>query len=244
MGDRRQARDSLLADSRATLRQVSGVLRDLEGDDPTGALAAIELDEVQASELLAILLRTYAELVTVIETLRESRGALHRAALERLQRTHEKLQEVTSTTELAATDMLDGLDRAMGLLDTLDDGNVGDADADHAPVRQQLREELHGLISLLQFQDITSQQLGYASGVLMDVEQRLLAVRDVLAATGAELSLAADIAFDDSAPPPSGPGPVDLVDGPRHCDPNASTADAGNRQALADEIFGGTGSAA
>src|SRR5690606_41315743 len=40
--------------------------------------------------------------------------------VEQVQATQEKLREVSSTTEIAATDMLDGLDRAIGMIDQLD----------------------------------------------------------------------------------------------------------------------------
>ena len=50
--------------------------------------------------------------MNVIDSLRKSRGLLEQAAMERLKSTHERLAEVSSATEMAATGMLDGLDRA------------------------------------------------------------------------------------------------------------------------------------
>jgi hypothetical protein len=50
-----------------------------------------------------------------------SRDMLERTTVENLQVTHDKLAEVTSATEVAATDILDGLDRSLALIDRLDE---------------------------------------------------------------------------------------------------------------------------
>ncbi|RMH11882.1 MAG: hypothetical protein D6701_14375 [Gemmatimonadetes bacterium] len=219
-------RDDLLDESEATLRQVSSVISELtsEGDvsldDPENLQRVLVTGEghrpATLGELLHAVFRAYQEIASIIESLRESRGLLEKAAMERLHRTNHKLREVTSATELAATDMLDGLDRALSLVDRLTDSDDGEA-------QEALREELHGLINLLQFQDITSQQLGYASGVLTDIEERLLRISRV---------------FDLSGLREVGVEPPETVEIEADaCDPEASTFEAESRQALADEIF-------
>ena len=81
----------------------------------------------------------------------------------------QKLIEVSSATEMATSELLDGLDRALLLVDQLEVGpSSSDDDADP---RDDLREELHTLVTVLQFQDIAKQQLGNASTVL---EERML----------------------------------------------------------------------
>ena len=86
----------------------------------------------------------------------------------------QKLTEVSSATEMATSELLDGLDRALRLVDQLEVGpSSSDDDADP---RDDLREELHTLVTVLQFQDITKQQLGNASTVL---EERMLRLAEV-----------------------------------------------------------------
>lgn len=214
-----EVRTGLLADSRATLRQVGAVVDELDG--------AGGHEEESPQEMLRTLLRAYAEVLGVIDGLRRSRTSLNRATLVRLQATNAKLDEVSSTTEVAASDMLDDLDQALALLDRLDE--VESDAGEGADIRGAIREHLDSVVNLLQFQDITSQQLGYASGVLDDVERRLATVASALAQAGGV----------ETEPEPE-PEPPELEpESHPTCDPRASTGGSEDRQALADEIFGG-----
>ncbi len=220
----------LLYDSEATLRLVDSALDELRGGEraeparpapaapkPAGAQP---LGLVGLTQLLA---KGYAEIVSVLGSLRQSRSVLERAAVEKLQHTHAKLKEVSNATELAATDILDGLDRSVALIDRLDglDGTPGES----AEVRGQLRDELFRLMGCMQFQDITTQQLSYASAVLTDMEERL-----------AQLAQVFDPATFGAAAPAPAPVPV-APQGPVTYDPGASVENAEQRQAVADEIF-------
>lgn len=227
-------RDVLLNDSQSTLRQVKGVLTDLVvSDEQDSNLAAMVLEIESRPEGLAELVKavvsTYSEIMVVVASLRKSRGLLEEASMKRIKKTGLKLAEVSSATETAATGMLDGLDRALDMVDQLDaaaeDGESGDRPLG---LRADLRDELHQLIGLLQFQDITSQQLGYASSVLSDVEERMLKLSAVF--------------FPDGVVPPNlsfdSPGAESgRLNGAETCDPDASTLNSETRQALADEIF-------
>ena len=208
-----------LYDSAATLRLVDTVLDDLQFTPAPAAQMALN----GIAEIPQLLLRAYAEINSVLSSLRQSRDVLERTTVEKLQHTHQKLAEVTSATEVAATDILDGLDRALAMVDRLDGEAVaGDTEA-AAGVRTELRDELFGLMGCLQFQDITSQQLSYAASVLHETEQRLQQLARV---------------FD---PQLFGLEPVvEKGAAPRLVafDPAATTADAEHRQALVDEIFG------
>src|SRR6185437_5897864 len=96
-----------------------------------------------------------------------------------LHSTKDKLAEVSSATEVAANGILDGLDRAIAFVDELD--AIADTDETRAiAVRSSLRDELFQAIGCLQFQDITSQQLNYASSLLVDMEARLSSLSDAL----------------------------------------------------------------
>jgi len=176
---------------------------------PLSGLAALPL----------ILERALAEIEAVLASLRDNRTALETATVEKLQRTSDKLREVTTVTEVAATDILDALERAQRHVDELDacdeSGDRGHARA----TRDLLREELFAMMGCLQFQDITTQQLAYASSVLTDMENRLLAIARLF-------DPAATLARTASAAPD-----------PRTYAPDATALHAEERQALADEIF-------
>lgn len=263
-----KVRRESLSDSEATLRQVEGVLTDFQTDVAAPAPAAEpRVDETTAArnkvmevlanmgerpaglrDLVDILEAAYGEVMNIVESLRESRGLLEKAAMERLSSTHQRLAEVSSATEMAATGMLDGLDRSLVLVDHLEtaDSSETSPDDERGPdaIRDELRDELHQLIGLLQFQDITSQQLGYATGVLQDIEERMLRIAKVFDLTGGKPGAAAAPVVDISPAPAEAMG--ELLAGNEGntkgkdfdvCDPEASNFDADSRQALADEIF-------
>lgn len=222
----------LLYDSEATLRLLDHELDELRGftdgtspahpgaepvpvgePDPASALAQVPM----------ILLRANREIVHVLDSLRQCRTQLESATTDKLQITHEKLREVTSATEVAATDILDGLDRAQSLIDELDADaeETGNASEKGKELRNRLRDEVFTITGCLQFQDITTQQLAYASTVLTEMETRL-----------------SDIArlFDPNRygapelPAPAAGQPVVFS-------PDASFVQGDGRQAVADEIF-------
>jgi hypothetical protein len=230
--------NDVLYDSEAALRLVDSALSELRGlapgaleegrhDDPDAALRNATDDDPRAlAALPSMLLKAYSEIISVLECLKQSRGMLERATVERLQHTHEKLREVSSTTENAATNMLDGLDRALGLVDRLDAESGPEASESAAGLRGQLRDELFAMMSHLQFHDITTQQLDYTSSVLIDVEHRLAQVVRVFDPRS----------FGVELPQTIEPAPSKVA-----FDPGATTENAEVRQALVDEIFTGGG---
>lgn len=237
----RVRRGQVLSDSEATLRQVQDVLADFGDQEPLSAvdrvLSDLEERPTGLRELVRILVKTYSEIVEVIDSLRKSRGLLEQAAMQRLKSTHAKLAEVSSATEMAATGMLDGLDRALVLVDHLEAEASDDDGKDGVALRGELRDELHQLIGLLQFQDITSQQLGYASGVLQDIEERMVRLSEAFDLRGMGVDELLDVS-DPSAESGTAADPTGPSDGkPVTCDPGASTMNADSRQALADSIF-------
>ena len=181
-------------------------------DQPSGA-------PVGLASLPFILERANQEIHAVLANLRDSREALETATVEKLQTTSEKLKEVTSATEVAATDILDALDRAQHLVDDLDAAAAAGDKAKGQNVRDLLREEIFGMMGALQFQDITTQQLSYASSVLTDMENRLLQIAKLFDPAAVMVRAA-----------------IDSPD-PQTFDKNATTKNAVQRQSLADEIF-------
>ena len=232
------ARHELLYDTEAALRLVDHELS--EHREPASAVATAEAPRARDAResrpalpalgapvgppalvsLPALLERVTAEIQTVLTSLRDSRDALETATVQKIHLTSEKLKEVTSATEDATTNILDSLDRAQALVDDLDAADEANDRASARTTRDLLREEIFGIMGNLQFQDITTQQLRYASSVLTDTEERLLALAKLFDPT---------VAFA-----PSHGGTSD----PRTFDPNATVAHAERRQALADEIFG------
>jgi hypothetical protein len=223
------ARTALLYDTEASLRLVDGELRDFGAASP-GASPAEHLRALLASPagqpvglaaLPFILERANTEIQGVLANLRDSRTALEAATVEKIQHTSDKLREVTSATEVAATDILDALDRTQAMVDALDAADdAGDRDAGRQ-VRERMRDEIFGMMGALQFQDITTQQLAYAASVLSDMEARLLQIAKL---------------FDPAA---AMVGAAVTRPDPRTFDPSATTQRADERQALADQIFVG-----
>lgn len=213
----------LLYDSAESLRQADRLLAEWRERTAAPMLAQrldADLDPLLMPPLPEILQRAFSEIVHLLDNLGRSRSILEQAAVDRLHRTSAKLQEVTSTTEIAATSILDSLERGLFLLGTMD----VEQPQHGAPQRAELRELLHGILAELQFQDITSQQLSYASSLLQDLEERLRAIAELID------SSVLGGAFGREAPR------LEDVQG-QHFDPAATAADATSRQALADQIF-------
>ena len=212
------ARHELYYDTETALRMVDGEMREMTGE-VRGTRTAPTAPSLAA--LPFILERANEEIQAVLGNLRESRDALESlecATVERLQHTSEKLREVTSATEVAATDILDALDRAGATVDALEVADHADDKPRAQELRDELRVEIFGMMSALQFQDITTQQLTYAASVLTDMEGRLLTIAKL---------------FDPNA----ATGRLIAAPDPQTYDPNATTRNVERRQALADEVF-------
>jgi chemotaxis regulatin CheY-phosphate phosphatase CheZ len=249
--------DELLYDSQATLRLLDHELSELRapGAVPAAYPAPAAVAAVAAvaaiapaapscqcgtapsslaatASLPALLERASGEITAVLTSLRQSRDALTQTSVERLAQTNEKLREVTSATEVAATDILDSLDRAGQIVDALDaeDGAPAEGGEERRgpALRGQLRDEIFGMMAALQFQDITTQQLNYASSVLVDVEARLTQLAHLFESGSTSATATAAAAL----------GRAPEIDAATF-DPNATTRHAETRQALADEIFTG-----
>jgi hypothetical protein len=211
----------LLYDSEAALRQVDSALRDVSGvlEEDEAAAAPSFAAQPDLHRVSVLLERGYREVVAVLDLLRQSRSVLEKATLQKLSHTSDKLLEVSSVTETAATDILDGLERSAALVDELDALDTERKERAVA-VRTTLRDELFALIGHMQFQDITSQQLAYASAVLGEMEERL----------GAIASTLQSVEDGKRAPDPREP------EEHAHFDADATTENREARQAIADEI--------
>jgi hypothetical protein len=197
----------------ARINELSELSSLVEDVTPTSALAMVP----------HILHKANTEIINVLGSLRQCRSAIEQATSDKLQITHEKIREVTNATETAATDILDGLDRAQVLLDDLDaeaESN-GDGSEKAKDLRSRLRDEIFMMTGCLQFQDITTQQLTYAASMLVEMESRLAEIARL---------------FDPrryGAPelPPELPAVPEIFT------PDAAYDKSDTRQAVADQIF-------
>ncbi len=171
--------------------------------------------------LPSALLRVSAELSRVLNGIRVTRETIQTYSTDRLRDTHARLSEVSTTTESAAMEMLNGLDRTLAMIDELE--QVRETSPSHATY-DALRAEVNQLYNHLQFQDIIAQQLNGVAGVLIEVEQRVQTVA----------SLFDDTLGNQREEPPTATG-VELD--PASYNPDASMRAVGDRQATIDEAF-------
>jgi chemotaxis regulatin CheY-phosphate phosphatase CheZ len=169
----------------------------------------------------ALLTTACVEVRAVLRKLREGRDALQTSTVERLHNTSDKLREVSSTTETAATGILDGIERALILVDELDTA----APSRSEEVRGGLRDELYAVMGCVQFQDITTQQLTYAANLLTEAEARLTDLARLFEPSD-------ETSAEQDTNSPGSPLPSTF-------DPVATLDRAESRQSLADEVFGG-----
>jgi len=117
--------------------------------------------------------------------------------------------------------LMDGLDRTLGLLDDLERGEGANADR-YATLRGQVNE----LFAHLQFQDITTQQLHGVVQLLMDVESRVGRVADLFDQAVGGRSVLTPEALTSAT------GVSTLA-----FNPDATVRDVGTRQAYIDAAF-------
>ena len=215
---------AVLYESEAALRLVDHELSALHDIHDASVITPMPVGLDGLGDLSALLGQANTQIISVLARLREGRAAIENTAVGKVRLTQDKLREVTSATEDAATNIMDACDRATTLVDALDGIDASDSPdrGKAASLRSSLRDELFLMMGALQFQDITAQQLAHASAVLDEMEQRMIEVAKLFDPSVAiKLSKLAQ-ARDNSS---------------QTFDANATTRNADSRQALADEIF-------
>ena len=166
------------ADLDATLAVLTRLITEIQTDGFDESRVRELVSAVKARPHLATLpgalLKAYTEIAAVLSGIRVTRETIQHQALDQLRDTQERLNLVSNTTESAAMEMLNGLDRTVAHLDKLDAAECGDRDALAA-----LRSEVDQLFGHLQFQDISTQQLRGVMSLLIDVETRITRVADL-----------------------------------------------------------------
>ena len=215
--------EELLYDSEASFRLVDHAIQELSASgaeldrEATGFLAHVMAQPGGFAELSRTLLRAYAETAGIVGRFRETAGMLDSTGIDKLKEMHGHLQEISSATELATHGILDGLTRAVSLVEKLDEGQTL-SDAERHKMVSSVREELGGVVNQLQFQDITAQQLKHIEVQLADMNRRITQVVKIFASPA--------VTFAKQSDPSGIPGhEINLAH-----DPEAG-------QAVADEIF-------
>ncbi|MFN0181439.1 MAG: hypothetical protein ACKVZ0_21730 [Gemmatimonadales bacterium] len=121
------------------------------------------------------LAQAYSELTRALGGIQRSRQTLARYHVDRLAKGQARLTEVSSATESATTALLNGLDRSLGLID-----QIAKTPGHGTAAVEALREETNALYSLLQFQDITTQQLAGVATLLDDIADRVTHALELL----------------------------------------------------------------
>ncbi len=222
--------DELLYDSEASLRLVDHAIEELNASgadldrDEHAFIAQVSNQPGGFLDLSKTLLRAYTESVGIVARMRETQCVLETATMENLGQMHGKLSEVSSATEIATTDILNGLGRGVELVERikeLEGGAAGDRDE----LLASLREELYGVMVHLQFQDITAQQLQHIAALLAEMKERLSDLAHIFA------PYAVKTAQVPQMPQTAREVPAGAFD------PHATTSHASARQAIADEVF-------
>ena len=93
----------------------------------------------------------------------------------------ENISTVSATTELATHQMLDKLDIIMDRMDKIS-ASLGDSEKDNEKraIVSEVQNEVNDIISALQFQDITSQQLEHANRILEAIYEKFLNLFDAI----------------------------------------------------------------
>src|SRR6185436_5868353 len=165
--------EELLYDSEASFRLVDHAIQELSASgaeldrEASGFLAHVMAQPGGFAELSRTLLRAYAETAGIVGRFRETAGMLDSTGIDKLKEMHGHLQEVSSATEVATHGILDGLTRAVSLVEKLDEAETL-SDAERHKMVSSLREELGGVVNHLQFQDITAQQLKHIEVQIAD----------------------------------------------------------------------------
>jgi hypothetical protein len=165
--------DELFYDSEAMLRLVDRAIDELrvQPDVMQGASAHATHGGAAQADLPHLLLRAYSEVSGVLSTLRRSRRVLERTTVEKAKHTDREAGRSSPGTELPARELRDALQRALTLAGALEAANGPSAGS--ADFHAELRDELAGALSCVQFEEITSQQLNYVSSVLFEAEDRI-----------------------------------------------------------------------
>jgi hypothetical protein len=174
------ARD-LLYDSEASLRLVDRAIGDLSSDtahsdvDLPVLRQHLEQSSGSAGDQVDALLDDYANAAAIVVRFCQNAGMLDGQIVGSLRPTPRGLRAISSRTAAATAAIVDGVARAISLVDAMD-GRQGDTDEARHAIAASLREELHMLTDHLQDQNITAKQLDDIENLFADLRGRVAQV--------------------------------------------------------------------
>ena len=125
------------------------------------------------TDLPTMMLRAHAEITDILGGIRLTREAIQAHTVDRIRDSKDRLNDVSATTENATMELMNGLDRSLELINSL---NTHAKDHTDSGSFEALRSQVSALYNHLQFQDITAQQLQGVTASLLDIEMRMTAV--------------------------------------------------------------------
>lgn len=125
------------------------------------------------TDLPALMLRAHAEISDILSGIRLTREAIQAHSVDRIRESKNRLNDVSASTETATLELMNGLDRSLELINSLETQAKGQADSGGF---EALRSQVSALYNHLQFQDITAQQLQGIGASLLEIELRMSAV--------------------------------------------------------------------
>jgi hypothetical protein len=125
------------------------------------------------TDLPSLMLRAHAEISDILGGIRVTREAIQAHSVDRIRDSQSRLNDVSASTESAALELMNGLDRSLELINSLETQAQGQADSSGF---EALRAQVSALYNHLQFQDITAQQLQGIGASLLEIELRMSAV--------------------------------------------------------------------
>lgn len=159
----------LTAELVAAVRASGGAIH----PDAIVALAERLAARPALTDLPTMILRAHGEISDILGGIRLTREAIQAHTVERIRESKDRLNDVSATTENATMELMNGLDRSLELINSLEIQSQGQADSGGF---EALRAQVSALYNHLQFQDITAQQLQGIAASLLEIELRMAAV--------------------------------------------------------------------
>jgi hypothetical protein len=125
------------------------------------------------TDLPSMMLRAHAEISDILSGIRVTREAIQAHSVDRIRESKNRLSDVSASTESSTLELMNGLDRSLELINSLETQAKGQADSGGFDA---LRTQVSELYNHLQFQDITTQQLQGIGASLLEIEVRMSAV--------------------------------------------------------------------
>ncbi len=171
---------ALTAELESTLALTAELVAAVRAGGPDGARAdtiSALADRLAArpalSELPHLMLRAHGEINDILDGIRLTRQAIEAHTVDRIRDTKDRLNDVSATTENATLELMNGLDRSIELINSLETESTGQADGSGFT---ELRGQVSTLYNHLQFQDITAQQLQGVAQAMLEIESRMASV--------------------------------------------------------------------